>query len=115
MNRITRLLAMLGVSVVAACTDPVPLPVQPAPPVERQVYRVGNELPLAVPRVALIERAGITGIYVLDHGRARFRMVKTGAALPAKKIEIVSGLTGGEIAVLGELGELYDGRPVSAR
>jgi len=115
MSRITRLLALLGVSVVAACTDPVPLPVQPAPSVERQVYRVGDEQPLAVPRAALIERAGITGIYILDHGRARFRMVKTGVVLPANKIEIVSGLKVGEIVVLGELSDLYDGRPVSAR
>jgi len=115
MNKIFQLLALLSVSMFVACSDPVPPPVQPAPPVERQVYQVGNEQPLAVPRAALVERAGITGIYVRDHGRARFRMVKTGVALPGNKIEIVSGLKGSEIAVLGELSDLYDGRPVSAR
>jgi hypothetical protein len=56
----------------------------------------------------------VTGVYVLESGRARFRMVKPGVELGENRIEIVSGLAGGETVVLGGLDDLYDGRPISA-
>lgn len=106
-------LALALSATLAACSDPAPLASEPPPAIERPVLPLSGEQPVRVPRAALIERAGITGLYVLDDGRARFRMVKPGVELGANRIEIVSGLAGGETVVLGALDDLYDGRPVS--
>jgi hypothetical protein len=111
-RRISRVLVLVGAAALAACSDPVPRPIEQAQPVERPVITLRGELPTRVPRAALVERAGITGVYVLDGGLARFRMIKPGGTLGANEVEILSGLTGSETIVLGELVSLYDGRPI---
>jgi len=117
MNRGRALLFVLPVAVTAlvTCSDPAPRPADRPPSAERAVLALRGVQPVRVPRAVLIERAGITGVYVLSDGLARFRMVKPGAALAANQVEIVSGLTGEEIVVLGELTSLYDGRPVRTK
>lgn len=64
-----------------------------------------------VPRAAYVERAGVPGVFVLHEGLARFRMVKAGRA-QGEAIEILSGLTGTETLVLGDLKAVRDGSPL---
>ncbi|MBI3545381.1 MAG: hypothetical protein HY081_02115 [Gammaproteobacteria bacterium] len=57
------------------------------------------------------ERAGIPGVYVLENQTARFRMVRSGKA-NATQVQILSGLNGNEILVLGDLSAVHDGSPI---
>lgn len=103
--------ALLGAT-LAACSDPAPRPPEQPPAVDRPVLLLAGAQPIRVPRAAIVERAGVTGVYVLDSGRARFRMVKTGTERDPSQVEILSGLTGNETLVLGDFAGLYDGHPV---
>lgn len=116
MSRRIRLIASALVgATLAACSDSAPRPPDQPPAVERPVLLLAGEQPIRVPRAAIIERAGVTGVYVLDSGLARFRMVKTGTERGPSQVEILSGLTGKETLVLGDLAVLYDGHPVRIR
>jgi RND family efflux transporter MFP subunit len=65
---------------------------------------------LVVPASALFSRGGLTGVYVLDAGRARLRWVAAGAAA-AGETEVRAGLAAGERVVLDPAG-LEDGAAV---
>lgn len=67
-----------------------------------------------IPRAALVERAGIPGVFVLQDGRARFRMVKVGKHR-ATQLEVLSGLHGTETLVLGPFEAMHDGSPIRSR
>lgn len=83
-----------------------------------------------VPSAALVTRGGIPGVFVLQEStpfppgardaagtvlpEARFRMVKTGKTVD-HRVEILSGLSGDEVLVLGELSEVRDGSPVAVK
>lgn len=100
--------------VLAGCA---PEPTYPPPelprlerPVQALAVRPGERV--LIPRAALVERAGVPGVFVLDEqGRARFRMVRTGKTVGAR-IEILSGLAGNERLVLGDLDAVRDGSPI---
>lgn len=65
-----------------------------------------------VPQSALVERGGIPGVFVLtEENQARFRMVRTGKNLN-DRVEILSGLSGSETLVAGNLRDVHDGSPV---
>jgi multidrug efflux pump subunit AcrA (membrane-fusion protein) len=65
-----------------------------------------------VPQSALIERGGIPGVFVLtEEQQARFRMVRTGKNVNGR-VEILSGLSGSETLVAGDLRDVHDGSPV---
>jgi hypothetical protein len=53
----------------------------------------------------------VPGVFVLENDEARFRMVRTGK-LGATRIEILSGLFGNEVLLLGDLDQVHDGSPV---
>jgi len=68
-----------------------------------------------VPPAALVERGGIPGVFVLtDEQQARFRMVRTGKAMN-DRVEILSGLSGGETLVAGDLRDVRDGSPIQKK
>jgi membrane fusion protein, multidrug efflux system len=68
---------------------------------------------LLVPSSALFARGGLTGVFVVEHGRALLRWVAPGAA-SGDQTEIRAGLTAGErIAV--DPATLEDGTPVAER
>jgi RND family efflux transporter MFP subunit len=74
---------------------------------------VGERPAVAVPRAALIDRGGLTLVAVRDAGgRARSRAVTIGSALPGERIEVLSGLAGGEDVLLGLSLPPADGAPV---
>jgi membrane fusion protein, multidrug efflux system len=66
---------------------------------------------LTVPSVALFERGGLTGVFVVDDGVARLRWVAAGARDGAT-VEVRAGVEAGERVVLGPVG-LVDGTPVT--
>lgn len=66
----------------------------------RVLFRTGERQAVLVPKAALIERAGIPGVFVVDaQGIARFRMVRSGAEHDGQ-IEIQAGLKAGERVVV---------------
>jgi hypothetical protein len=67
---------------------------------------------LLVPQTALVERGGVPGVFVLnEENQARFRMVRTGKNLN-DRVEILSGLSGSETLVVGDLHDVQDGSPI---
>jgi multidrug efflux pump subunit AcrA (membrane-fusion protein) len=62
-----------------------------------------------IPPSQLVERGGVPGVFVLtDENQARFRMVRTGKSMN-NLVEILSGLSGGEILIAGDLRDVHDG------
>jgi RND family efflux transporter MFP subunit len=66
---------------------------------------------IAVPANALVRHGQLEEIFVVDRNVARLRLVRTGHERDGS-VEIVSGLTEGELVAVSEVGELTDGRPV---
>lgn len=66
-----------------------------------------------IPASALATRGGWSGVFVLQDGRARFRMVRVGT-ISRGQAQILSGLTGRETLVMGDLAAVHDGSPIEA-
>ncbi len=70
---------------------------------------VGHHQGIVVPEKAVHHRAGITGVFVVDaQGRAQFRMVTAGEALPQGR-NILSGLFPGDRLIVSAEGSLANG------
>ncbi|MHB1495446.1 MAG: efflux RND transporter periplasmic adaptor subunit [Acidithiobacillus sp.] len=64
---------------------------------------------MVVPAAALLDRAGIPGVFVVDaQGIAHYRMVRPGQSTP-EGVEILSGLSVGETVVVGNLAAVNNG------
>jgi len=112
-----RLVAIIASALVfTACQKEASAPPAAVPALDRPILQLSSDPKrILVPRIAMIERGGIPGVFVLsDQGRARFRMVKTGKHV-GSEVEILSGLSGGETLVLGDLGAVHDGSPISVK
>jgi hypothetical protein len=110
-------ITMLLVLSLTGCQKKPEVPPPSLPRVERPVLTLDikpeNLLKIRIPRQALVERAGVPGVFVLNQdGRARFRMVR-GGRLQASQAEILSGLQGNETLVLGDLTAVHDGSQVT--
>ena len=94
---------------VAACDKAPPKPaaaVALSRPLVTVQERNGRVL---VPQSAITEQGGAPGVYVLATDRtARFRMVRTGKSYGGR-VEILSGLSGDEMLVAGDLRDMHDG------
>ena len=99
----------------AACNQQVtPTPELALPELQRPTVTIEPADPkkiLAVPKYALVARAGIPGVFVYRNGRARFQMVKAGRNI-GERTEILSGLHGGEVLLVGDLNSVHDGSPL---
>jgi hypothetical protein len=72
-----------------------------------------SRLPL-VPRLALVERGGLRGVFVVDgENRARFRWLRTGREWP-DRVEVTAGLNSGERLVAASEPALRDGDHIIA-
>jgi multidrug efflux pump subunit AcrA (membrane-fusion protein) len=70
---------------------------------------VGRRQAIRVAREAVVERGQLQGVYVIGQENiARFRLVRTGAASQGA-VEILSGLTGGELVVVAGTERVTDG------
>ncbi|HQQ76160.1 MAG TPA: efflux transporter periplasmic adaptor subunit, partial [Thermoanaerobaculia bacterium] len=68
-----------------------------------------------VPEAAVLTSGGVTLVAVKDEaGKARTRAVTTGA-VSGGKVEILSGLAGGETVLVGLTAPPADGAPVVAK
>jgi membrane fusion protein (multidrug efflux system) len=67
-----------------------------------------------VPVAAVLSSSGISRLFVVEGGSARSRVVKTGRVL-GDRMEIVSGVSGGESVVTSGHGKLSDGMAVEVR
>jgi hypothetical protein len=107
-------LPLVTLALLAGCgrtaPPPAPLPALQRPLVTTAI-RDGRVL---APQAAVVERGGLPGVFVVTDGVARFRMVRTGKVYDGR-IEILSGLTGGEQIVAADLREIHDGSPVEAK
>lgn len=108
----------LGALFLAGCKQESPTSQAAAPPLARPVARAAASDPtgrIVVPQAAITERGGAPGVFVLNEsGQARFRMVRPGRAVK-DGMEILSGLSGGETLVLGDLTPVRDGSPIQAQ
>ncbi|MHB1291816.1 MAG: efflux RND transporter periplasmic adaptor subunit [Sulfuricella sp.] len=78
-------------------------------------FPLGAREGIRVPGSAILERAGITGVFVVDaQGVAQYRMVRTGAATGGN-VEIQAGLNPGERVVTSSTTGLQSGDKVVSR
>jgi RND family efflux transporter MFP subunit len=79
----------------------------------RVLFPTGKRSVLAVPVAAVLDRAGITGVFVVDaQGAAQYRMVRVGQAAGGL-VEVLSGLNAGERVVTGNAQAVNNGDKVS--
>lgn len=75
----------------------------------RVLFPSGKQNVLRVPSGAVLNRAGIEGVFVVDaQGVAQYRMVRTGR-IDGDQVEILSGLSAGDRVVTGNAGALNNG------
>jgi membrane fusion protein, multidrug efflux system len=78
----------------------------------RVLFPTGSSRMLAVPRAAVLQRAGITGVFVVDdQGNAQYRMIRTGRMVNGQ-VEVLSGLNPGERVVTGNAEAVDNGDKV---
>lgn len=79
----------------------------------RVSFAVGSRQGISVPKSAILQRAGITGVFVVDgKGLAHYRMVRTGSEQNGR-VGIEAGLNAGEIIAVGNANELDSGDRVN--
>lgn len=79
----------------------------------RARFAVGDETLLTVPRAALVERGGLTGVLALDaEQRARFRWLRTRREWP-DRVEVTAGLVPGERILARAMPHLPEGARVA--
>ncbi|TAL06228.1 MAG: hypothetical protein EPO03_07300 [Porticoccaceae bacterium] len=75
----------------------------------RAHFNLGDETLLTMPRTALVERGGLTGVFVVDaEQRARFRWLRTRREWP-DRIEVTAGLEPGERIIARAVPRLPEG------
>lgn len=76
-------------------------------------FTTGSRKGIALPKTALLERAGIAGVFVVDAGGfARYRMVRLGRELDGL-VEIAAGVNAGETIVTSNAAEFDSGDRVT--
>ncbi|MDP2786924.1 MAG: efflux RND transporter periplasmic adaptor subunit [Pseudomonadota bacterium] len=79
----------------------------------RVLFPTGKRSVLAVPAAAVLDRAGITGVFVVDaQGTAQYRMLRVGKS-QGGLVEVLSGLNPGERVVTGNAQAVNNGDKVS--
>lgn len=72
----------------------------------------GESTALTVPQKAVLPRGQMETLYVIDHGIARLRLVRTGKE-HGDRIELIAGVQDGETVVVDHPERLVDGQPVA--
>lgn len=110
------LVGLLASLALAGCQKKPPMPPPSLSSLARPVLALrikpDSLSVMSIPRQALIERGGISGVFVLNNHQARFRMIRPGKTSTAR-VEVLSGLHGDETLVLGDLTVVHDGSPIT--
>ena len=89
--------------------EPLRLTLSPGGSFVRVGFAVGSSPQLRVPQSAVVDRAGMTGVFVVDKdGIAHFRLVRLGAQMGAD-VEIQAGLNPDDTIVTSNLPEVENG------
>jgi len=81
----------------------------------KALFPIGGRGALTVPRLAVVERGQLEGVYVVKSQRiVDYRLVKTGKDF-GDRVEILSGLSDGEQVATSKLDQLADGVRVEAQ
>lgn len=81
----------------------------------RARFAQGEREVLALEKSALVRRGQLEGVFVVEGEHARLRWLRLGPPLADGRVEVLSGLEGGEVYVPNPPPALVDGSPVSAR
>ena len=73
----------------------------------------GQSVAVTIPSEAVVRHGQLETVFVVESGLARLRLVRSGRER-AGRLEVSSGLSGGEVVVLAGAGELVDGQRVEA-
>ena len=71
----------------------------------------GDRVALLIPAAALVRRGQLDGLYVVEEGILRYRLVRTGRVV-GERVEILSGLRPGEVLVVDGAGRAKHGARV---
>jgi len=80
----------------------------------RASFAVGTRDAILIPTSAIVDRGQLTGIFVVNDGKAALRWVKLGARV-GDSAEVLSGLRVGERFVVAPSADVYDGATIAAR
>lgn len=80
----------------------------------RALFSTGLRQAIVVPRSAVRERGGLTGVFVIENARAAFRLVTTAEA-SGDSLEVLSGLSEGETLILAPPATLEADVPVEVQ
>ena len=80
----------------------------------RASFNVGTRDAILIPASAIVDRGQLTGVYVVNDGKAALRWVKIGARL-GDSAEVLSGLKAGERLLVAPSADVYDGATIAAR
>ncbi|MHB8455778.1 MAG: hypothetical protein ACYDDO_14040 [Acidiferrobacterales bacterium] len=117
-QRLRMIFAVLALQGLAACGSQPPSPPLVLPQLQRPLVKLqpakSAEAQVLIPRDAFLLRGGLPGVFVLQNGRARFRMIKAGRT-QGDRLEVLSGLSGDETLVVGNLADVHDGTPIAVK
>ena len=113
------ILTLATVPLLDGCRAQTATPLLALPSLQRPVVTLKVSASAAsqrlfIPVAAYVERSGLPGVFVLNAGQARFRMVRIGKR-SASQLEVLSGLSGDETLVLRDLTDVHDGSPIVVR
>lgn len=110
------IVALLASAALMGCDNAPPAtPVVSPPNLTRPTAPVAfADGDILVPPGAVVTRGGVPGVFVVEQGLARFRMVRA-VPMTGGRQRVLSGLRAGEVLVLGDLREVRDGSPLAPR
>jgi RND family efflux transporter MFP subunit len=80
----------------------------------RLAVQTGTERVVTVPSGAIVERGQMETLFVLERGKARLRLVRSGRRLDGET-EVLAGLERGEPVIVSEVTQLLDSQPVEVQ
>ncbi len=117
-QRLRMIFAVLVLLGLGACGSQPPSPPLVLPQLQRPLVKLqpaqSAQAQVSIPRDAFLLRGGLPGVFVLQNARARFRMIKVGRT-QGDRLEVLSGLSGDETLVVGDLADVHDGSPIALK
>ncbi|HET6348567.1 MAG TPA: efflux RND transporter periplasmic adaptor subunit [Candidatus Krumholzibacteria bacterium] len=81
----------------------------------RARFTVGKRDALRVPRSSVVERGGMDGVFLVEDGKASFRLVQLAGDGVGEHVEVLSGLRPGDRVILAPAATLAEGSAVEVQ